>query len=259
VQTHVTFRQEDDLGYLTFACDEPGKPATLDLVTLQELEDHIRRVQAAQGELRAVIVQSNSRKYFVVGANINALATLDAETIIPWIQRGHAVFNQLEALPLPVIARVDGYALGGGLELAMACDMIVASRGAKFGQPEAHLGFVAGWGGTFRLPRRVGSVRAKELLFTGKVIDAQQACDYGLVDFCGDPSGVDDYLSATLENVRQCSALAIAQTKALINDTSASTRQQRCLEETIASCICLSAGDTQARIRAFFASRGSEA
>lgn len=140
----------------------------------------------------------------------------------------------------------------------MACDMIVASRDAKFGQPEAHLGFVAGWGGTFRLPRRVGLARAKELLFTGKVIDAQQACDYGLVDFCGDAPEVDSYLSATLESIRQGSAVAIAQTKTLVNDSFASTMQQRCLEETVASCLCLSSGDTKARIRAFYASRESK-
>lgn len=179
MQTHVSLEVKEDIGMLTLACEVAGKPATLDHRALDELADRLEEIRSRgdglRGDgLRAVVVQSDSEKYFVVGANVNALATLDVETIVPWIEKGHAVFDELEALPLPVVARLEGYALGGGLELALACDLIVASDRARLGQPEANLGFVAGWGGCYRLPRRVGLCRAKELFFTGQIIGSVQ-------------------------------------------------------------------------------------
>jgi enoyl-CoA hydratase len=255
MQTHVSLKVQDDIAYLTFACDEPGKPATLDLQVLDELQQALDEIRARAGQLRAVIVSSDSPKYFVVGANVNALEALKAETITPWIHKGHAVFNQLEALPLPVIARVEGYALGGGLELAMACDLIVSSHNARFGQPEANLGFVAGWGGTYRLPRRVGVAKAKELFFTGKIIDAQQAYAIGLTGFCGEPDALDQHLDALLDSVRKCSPVAVSQMKALVNNSLDIALEEACTAETVASGICMTEGDTRERVAAFLKSR----
>jgi enoyl-CoA hydratase len=255
MQTHVSFEREDDVGYLTFACDEPNKPATLDLGVLDELSERIGEIRASIDRLRAVVVRSNSRRYFVVGANVNALETLNPETIVPWVQKGHAVLNQLESLPIPVIAVVEGYVLGGGLELAMACDMIVASRDTKLGQPEANLGLVAGWGGSYRLPRRVGLARAKEMFFTAKIITAEEAYVMGLVNYVGDSAEVEAYLLALLEGIRNCSALAVSQMKKLIDDSSYISVEQAGFEEAVASSICLASGDTKARVADFFESR----
>jgi len=255
MQTHVTLERKKDIGYLTFSCDEPGKPATLDLQTLAELADRLAEIQANRDTLRAVVVQSDSAKYFVVGANVKALQTLDAETIVPWIEQGHKVFDRLESLPLPVLARVEGYALGGGLELAMACDLIVAVDSARFGQPEAKLGFIAGWGGCRRLPRRVGLARAKELFFTGQIIEARRAYEIGLVDFVDDKAGVDRYLEAFCDSVRECSPVALAQMKKLVDHSPNMSGQDSYLQEAVASTICLSSGDTKARVAQFLASR----
>ena len=255
MQTHVSLEQEGDLGILTFACDEPGKPATLDLRVLDELEEGLKEIRSRVEELRAVVVRSDCDRYFIVGANINALQTLDAATIVHWVQRGHAVFDQLESLPLPVIARVEGYALGGGLELALACDLIVASREAKLGQPEASLGFVAGWGGSYRLPRRIGVTKAKELFFTARIVDAEEACEMGLVDFCGERAEVERYLESLFEGVRSCSPLAISEMKKLIHRSLHISLRESCLEEAVASSACLSSGDTRARVAAFLESR----
>jgi enoyl-CoA hydratase len=255
MQTHVSFDRRDDVGYLTLACDEVGKPATLDLLVLDELAASLEEIASCANVLRAVVVQSDSQKYFVVGANVNALATLDAETIVPWVQKGHAVLDQLEALPLPVIARVEGYALGGGLELAMACDLIVASHEARFGQPEATLGFVPGWGGSYRLPRRVGLARAKELFFSGQVIGARRAYEIGLVDFVGHADELAEHLASLLERIRACSPLAISQTKKLVANSLHVTLRESGVEEAEASRVCISAGDTQARVAAFLEGR----
>lgn len=256
MQTHVTFEHQDDIGTLTFTCEVRGKPTTLDLHVLDELDDCLGDIEALADTLRAVIVQSAFPKYFIVGANVNALQTLNAETIVPWVQRGHAVFNRLARLPLPVIAKVEGYALGGGLELAMACDLIVATENARFGQPEANLGVVAGWGGSYRLPRRVGLAKAKELFFTGRIVDAETARAIGLVDFVGD---VDAYLDALLADIRTCGRVAVAYMKQLIDNSPDITIEQNCLDEAVASSRVMADADTQARVANYLASRKKKA
>lgn len=259
MKTHVICEKKGQVAYLIFSCDEPGKPATLDLQVLDELDDHLAMIHTEvntsypEGSLRTVVVQSDSPKYFVVGANINALETLDAESIVPWIEKGHAVFNALESLPLPVIARIEGYALGGGLELAMACDIILAAKSAQFGQPEASLGLIAGWGGTHRLPRRVGIGKAKELLFSGRIISAEEALRIGLIEFAGEPADVEHYLDALLRQIQQCSAVSIAQMKRLLNE--GTPLAECCVCEAEASRVCISTEDTRSRIAGFLESR----
>ncbi len=254
MQTHVTYEQQHDIGQLVFACEVPGKPTTLDLQMLDELDTCLAGIESAADTLRALIVQSAFPKYFLVGANINALQALDAKTIVPWVQRGHAVFNRLARLPLPVIAKVEGYALGGGLELAMACDLIAATESAKLGQPEANLGVVAGWGGSYRLPRRVGMAKAKELFFTGRIVDATTAHSIGLVDFVGD---VDAYLDALLADIRTCGRVAVSYMKRLIDNSPHITIEQNCLDEALASSQCMADADTQARVANYLESRKS--
>ena len=255
MQTRVMFMREDDVGYLTLACEEPGKPATLDLVVLDELDGLLEEIEDCADGLRTVVVQSNSEKYFVVGANVNALEGLNAETIVPWVQKGHEVFARLEDLSVPVIARVEGFALGGGLELAMACDLIAASSSARFGQPETKLGFVPGWGGSYRLPRRVGIGRARELIFTGRIIDAEEAGQYGLVDFVGEGEALDGCISGWIDGIREGSAVAVRQVKKMLRDSLEIAREESCAQEGEGSRVCMEEGDTLERVRTFLESR----
>jgi len=255
--THVAFERRDDIGYVTLSCDEPGKPITLSLAVLDELTKCLDEIDGQMGQLRALVVQSDSPKYFCVGADIAALKTLNAETIIPWVQRGHELFDRLAELPLPIIAFVTGYALGGGLELALACDLIIATEDAKLGQTEAALGVVTGWGGSFRLPRRVGVAQAKALAFSGSIIEARVAQRIGLVDFVGSAEQIAAHLQTMLEGIRRCSPLAVAQMKRLIDRGPSITPAESCCEEAVASSLCMASADTQSRIKAFLERRKS--
>src|SRR5204863_2147070 len=126
-------------------------------------------------------------KAFVAGADIKYMSGLDVEQAKAWGALGHEAGRLLETMPKPTIAAVNGFALGGGCELALACDIRYASSGAKLGQPEVNLGIIPGWGGTQRLARVCGLGVAKELIFTGRVVDAQEALRIGLVNDIHDP------------------------------------------------------------------------
>jgi enoyl-CoA hydratase len=156
-----------------------GKLNILDPITLRELGSAIEEAREA-AEVRAVIITGEG-KAFLAGADISVFPELRAPEAKTLAELGHRVANSIELLPKPVFAAVNGFALGGGCEIAMACDVIYASDKAKFGQPEVNLGLIPGFGGTQRLPRLVGVQKARELIFTGKTIDAQEARRIGLV------------------------------------------------------------------------------
>ncbi len=135
----------------------------------------------ANRDLRCVIITGAGEKAFVAGADIAVMANMTPAEADAFARRGHAVMHRIEALPVPVIAAVNGFALGGGCELALACDIIYASEHAKFGQPEVKLGLIPGFGGTVRLGRKVGYGAAAEWIFSGDIYDAATAARIGLV------------------------------------------------------------------------------
>ncbi len=255
MKTHAVLTSSDGVATILFSPEEPGKPPTVDYELLDELEGHIGSIAARADETTAVVLRSASPKYFVVGANLEALKTVNKDTIFRWIERGHEVFNKLENLPVPVVAVVTGFALGGGLELAMAADYILAADTAKFGQPEAGLGFIPGWGGCFRLPERIGSQRAKELFYTGRTIDAREAFDIGLVNFVGTSDELETRLAGSLEAMKKNSSLSVRLIKKLVNASMTENRNRAVAEEAAVSGVCLASGDTAERLKAFFASR----
>lgn len=132
-------------------------------------------------EIRSLIITGGGEKSFVAGADIGGLVNMTSEEARYSIEVGHKLFSRIETLDIPVVAAVNGYCLGGGLEIAMCCDIRISSANAKFGLPEINIGMIPGWGGTLRLPRLIGESRAKNMLLRGKVITASQALDYGLV------------------------------------------------------------------------------
>ncbi len=161
-----------------------NRPAALNALNsdvLEELATVFAELEQNE-DVACVILTGSGPKAFVAGADIAAMQSLDAVSAEHFAQLGHVLFNSIENFPKPVIAAVNGFALGGGCELAMACDIRIAAENARFGQPEVNLGVIPGFGGTLRLPKLIGKGRAKELIFTGDLIDAQEAYRIGLAN-----------------------------------------------------------------------------
>jgi enoyl-CoA hydratase len=186
----------------------------LDLATLTDLHDRLREL-ADDDEARALIVTGAGEKAFVVGADIKYMSGLDVDQAKEWGALGHEAGRLLETMPKPTIAAVNGFALGGGCELALACDVRYAASTAKLGQPEVNLGIIPGWGGTQRLARVCGLGVAKELIFTGRIIDAEQALRIGLVNAVHDP--VLEQALKTAELLAAKSPIALRLMKDLAN------------------------------------------
>jgi enoyl-CoA hydratase len=177
--TTLLYAVSDGIAWVTV--NRPDKLNALNGVVIAELGDAVGHIEGDSG-VRGVILTGAGSKAFVAGADISELAAQGATEGKARAMAGQSVFRRLERCGKPVIAAVNGFALGGGCELAMACHLRVASESAKFGQPEVKLGIGPGYGGTVRLPRLVGKGRALELLLTGQMIDAQEAWRIGLVN-----------------------------------------------------------------------------
>lgn len=161
--------------------NRPNKLNALNQQVLAELEAALE-TSLNDDRVGALVISGSGEKAFVAGADIAEFRGLTAAQAQALAMKGQKLFNRIEAAPKPILAAVNGFALGGGMELAMACHLRVASENAKFGQPEVKLGLIPGYGGTQRLPRLVGKGRALELLLTGNMIDASTALSWGLVN-----------------------------------------------------------------------------
>lgn len=197
--------------------NRPGALNALDTPMLREMRDALKEVNNNR-DARVLIITSSVEKAFIAGADIKLMSELEADSAEEFVNRGNKVMNIIEYMPIPVIAAVNGYALGGGTELALACDIVYASERAKFGQPEVKLGIIPGFGGTQRLPRLIGRNKAKELIYTGDVITAQEAKDIGIVNkVCAHETLMDEVMTLA-QKITQTGALAIAAAKKAIYD-----------------------------------------
>jgi enoyl-CoA hydratase len=176
---NIRLEKRPPLAFVTI--DRPKALNVLNAETLGEL-DRVFEDLATDASVRAVILAGAGDRAFAAGADIRELAAVDPSEGRPFALRGQSVFRRIETLGKPVIACIQGFALGGGCELAMACSLRIAADDARFGQPEVKLGIIAGYGGTQRLPRLVGRGTALKLLLTGAIIDAPEALRIRLVD-----------------------------------------------------------------------------
>ena len=176
---NIIYQVEEGIATITF--NRPKALNALNPALLEEFSEALDEI-AADENIRVLVLTGSGDKSFVAGADITELATYNSLTAKNFAQTGHAIIAKLQQLPIAVIAAVNGFALGGGTEIAIACDFIYASDNAKFGQPEINLGLIPGFGGTQRLPRLIGSNMTKELVFTGKMISAAEAQAIGLAN-----------------------------------------------------------------------------
>jgi enoyl-CoA hydratase len=205
---------EREDGVATVVVDRPDAMNALDVATLTELRDRLRELRD-DGDVRVVVLTGAGERAFIAGADIKYMSGLAVDDAREWGALGHEASSLLETMPKPTIAAVNGFALGGGCELALACDIRYASSKAKFGQPEINLGIIPGWGGTQRLARVCGLGFAKELIITGRLVDAEEAVQRGLVSGVHDP--VLDKALETARLLASKSPVALAAAKAATN------------------------------------------
>jgi len=210
---NLLFENQDGVGILTM--NRPKALNALNSETLSELSSLIDEI-VADDSVKVVIITGAERS-FVAGADIVEMLNFTAAEGRTFGQLGQATFFKIEKMNKPVIAAINGFALGGGCELSMACDIRIASEKAKFGQPEVGLGIVPGFGGTQRLPRLVGRGKAKEIIFTGNVYDAQEALRIGLVEQVVAPEELMETAKAMAKKIMRNGPYAVRLCKDAVN------------------------------------------
>nr|MCU0404039.1 enoyl-CoA hydratase-related protein [Chitinophagaceae bacterium] len=214
-KTILTEQSED--GILKITINRPEKLNALNSDVIADLSKAIFDLHTNQA-IKGAIITGAGPKSFVAGADISEFTLLDAQGGRKLAEKGqNEVFDRIEQSPKPVIAAVNGFALGGGCELAMACHFRIASHQAKFGQPEVNLGLIPGYGGTQRLTQLIGKGRAMELMMTGAMIDAQEAYRIGLVNHLTEPENLLDKATDILRVILSKAPLAISRIIDLVN------------------------------------------
>ncbi|MCS7141613.1 MAG: enoyl-CoA hydratase-related protein [Candidatus Nitrosocaldus sp.] len=214
-QRYILVERRDD-GIAVVRINRADKLNAMNLDVIAQLSSAMDDL-AGDDTVRAVIITGTGEKAFSAGADIEYMSRISPLEAEEYARRGHAAMNKVENLNKPVIAAVNGYALGGGCELALACDIRIASRNAVLAQPEVGLGICPGWGGTQRLARIVGVAKAKELVYTGRRVNAEEALSMGLVNRVVELPQLMDESIAVAREIAKNSAIAVRVSKMLIN------------------------------------------
>ncbi|NLY37253.1 MAG: enoyl-CoA hydratase/isomerase family protein [Tissierellia bacterium] len=245
--SRLKWHVEDKIGVLTL--NSPETLNALDSIILNELEAWVDG-PAQEETLRAIVITGEG-KAFVAGADIKEMLSLDAQGAKKFGMLGSTIFRKIEKLSIPVLAAVNGFALGGGCELALCCDIRLASKRAKFGQPEVGLGITPGFSGTLRLPRVVGVAKAKELIYTAKIVGADEALSLGLVNHVVEP---EELLEKTMQMARQIagnSGSAVSKSKAAIDRGLDMDIDNAILVENDLFALCFAQDDQKEGMQAF--------
>jgi enoyl-CoA hydratase len=252
---NVIYEVKDGLAMVTV-----NRPDKLNALNRQTLEDLSKAFDSAEHDpsVRAVVLTGAGEKAFVAGADITEIASLDAQAGRSFALFGQTLFRAIETFPKPVVAAVNGFALGGGCELAMACHLRLASEGASFGQPEAGLGVIPGYGGTQRLPRLVPKGVALELLLTGGRIDARRAFEIGLVNAV---TSTEELLAKAEALARKIASMAPVAVRHCLEAVQAGLDmpvEEGCYLEATLFGLCCATQDMKEGTRAFMEKRKAE-
>jgi enoyl-CoA hydratase len=241
-------------GLAVVQINRPKALNALNQTVIKELYDCMITLNMDQ-ETAVIILTGAGEKAFVAGADISEFPKMGPDEARAFALLGQQVFSYIEKMKKPVIAAVNGFALGGGCELAMACDLRVASTKAKFGQPEVSLGITAGFGGTQRLPRLVGAGRAKELLMTGDMINAEEAYRIGLANKVVEPESLLDAAKEIAGKIMKQAPLAVSYSKEAVNQGMNMDLDSACAKEADVFALCFSSEDQKEGASAFLEKR----
>ncbi len=214
---NILLQIDGPVAHLTI--NRPEAMNALNEAVLLEIEDALYGQLATNPSIRALVLAGAGEKAFIAGADIGAMAKMGSQEALQFARRGQALTRGLETLPFITIAKVQGFALGGGCEFAMACDITVASTKAKFGQPEVNLGIITGFGGTQRLLQRVGMAVGLDMLCAGRNLSGEEALQYGLVARCVAPEQLDAEVNIVVKGVLRAGPMAVAETKRLARES----------------------------------------
>ncbi|HSO66919.1 MAG TPA: enoyl-CoA hydratase-related protein [Desulfatirhabdiaceae bacterium] len=249
---HLLFSAEAGIATITF--NRPKSLNALNGDLLGELSQALDAVSADEN-IRVLILTGSGEKAFVAGADINELAQCNALQGKWFAAKGQNAINKLQSIDIPVIAAVNGYALGGGSEIALACDFVYASENAMFGLPEITLGLVPGFGGTQRLSRLVGINMAKEMIFTGKMISAQEAKEIGMVNKVTASADLMAEVKKTATAMAAKGKVALRAAKQVINAGVQVDLATGCKMEVDAFALCMASEDAKEGTTAFLEKR----
>ncbi len=240
-------------GIATITIDRPSALNALDLETLEQLAVHVGALHRKPP--RVVVVQSTGDRVFVAGADIAAMSKMTVEEARDFSRLGQSVFAALEGLPAIVLGSVQGAALGGGCELALACDLVIASATSRFGQPETNLGLIPGFGGCGRLLRRVGVALARDLIYSGRLLDAGQALAAGLVSRVVPPAQLRDETRVYAGQLASRPPLALRRAKEVLAVAESADAQSASRVENEAFAALFGLLDTREGLQAFLEKR----
>jgi enoyl-CoA hydratase/carnithine racemase len=255
-QTYRTIKLNQKQHIVWITLDRPDKLNAINAIMLEELSEAIDIIEKDEN-VRCVIIKGKGERAFSAGADLTELRKLTPENAKEFSVKGQQLFFKLEKIAKPVVAEIRGYALGGGFELALACDFRVAADNAEMGFPEIKLGFIPAWGGTQRLPLIVGATEAKRLIMLGDRVEAGEAYKKGLVDKVVSLKELDAETKALAQRLSECSALALKYVKLTVNSvTKVSLGGLK--KETEAFVQLLSKKETIEKIAAFGSQRNKK-
>src|SRR5450432_2205519 len=252
---NILFEKRNGIGYVTV--NRPKALNALNMATMEELRAAFRDIQQ-DAAVRSAILTGGGEKAFVAGADINELAQQDAVSGKAFAVRGQSVLDLIENLGKPVIACINGFALGGGCELALACTMRLASENAKLGQPEVKLGIIPGYGGSQRLPRLVGKGLAMQMVLAGDIITAQEAHRIGLVNEVTAPADLIPRAEAIAAKIIANAPLAIQYAMEAVNKGMEMTLAEGLYLEATLFGVCCATEDKTEGTKAFLEKRPAQ-
>lgn len=254
MNNNVLVRKKDRIG--TIIINRPEKLNSLNADTREELVNAFKKLEIDR-DVRIIILSSSKCKAFSAGADLKEFANIEEINTLE-MEKGWEITEIIFNLKKPVIAMIDGFCIGGGMELAMACDIRVASEESKFGQGEINLAIIPGAGGTQRLPRLIGSGRAMEMILSGRVINANEAEKFGIVNFVYPSDEIEEATKKIAENIAKKSSFALSRAKNAVNTASSKPLEEGLRNERELFVECFVSEDGKEGVRAFVEKREPE-